>query len=37
LNFKQCPEIDFVKVRTPPKHLEPIVIGHGDYEIETHG
>ena len=32
-----CPEIDLAEVRMPPKHPEPIVIGHSDYEIETHG
>jgi hypothetical protein len=30
------PEIDFVEVRCPPQRLEPIVIGHGDHELDAY-
>ena len=33
---RRCPKIDLAEVRLPAKHLEPVVIGHCDYEIDAH-
>ena len=30
------PEIDLGKTRLPSQHLEPIVVGDGNYEIDAH-